>query len=421
MSITRNTLKLLWGRSGGLCAYCGASLTRSSLVSGEMLSIANQAHIIAQTTGGPRGEGYFGGVDRDGYDNLILLCPTHHALIDRDPTSHPPHALRRMKLKHESWVQQTLKASWSEGGGKANAPSRLRLAPIFTHFLDHYFLEMKSAEGSHLVAAEATLATRLALLAGDCLLVPAAAYAESHLCAEIVDSFQPLYPTGALWLIGAGTSIADYSERKLAQYPKDSSHSRAYVNLRTREVPPPFLTRSESATGRIIHDWSVLPDNPVFSSIADLWTIDRPQDFENRWLSVPERLEGQAFIVDHVLPLLGLRSPDLRFRNRLHAIINQSYYAGFIDEFHCGLVADLVYLRAPFDARSQTTDLPYRPLASLLSPSGFLQRIVETRVETLLSLREDPEWQTALRTVLEIDSWSEAKGDHDGEGNIIST
>jgi len=47
-------------------------------------------------------------IDRDSYDNLILLCPTHHVEIDKDFTAWPVERLRVIKAHHEAWVSEQL-------------------------------------------------------------------------------------------------------------------------------------------------------------------------------------------------------------------------------------------------------------------------------------------------------------------------
>jgi len=91
----------LWGRAGGRCSVCRASLTRVALdgVLGEI------AHIVARSPGGPRGDDPLPAERRDSYDNLILLCPNHHTEVDRDIKFWPSSKLREQKASHEQWVQ----------------------------------------------------------------------------------------------------------------------------------------------------------------------------------------------------------------------------------------------------------------------------------------------------------------------------
>src|SRR2546427_94615 len=92
--------KLLWGRAAGRCSKprCGDHVTRYA-VRGEDYLVGEMAHMIAQARHGPRGDGEGGD---DSYDNLILLCPTHHREVDKAPDDEfPVELLREWKAKHE--------------------------------------------------------------------------------------------------------------------------------------------------------------------------------------------------------------------------------------------------------------------------------------------------------------------------------
>jgi hypothetical protein len=46
--------------------------------------------------------------DRNRYENLILLCNTHHQLIDDQEATYTPERLRAVKVDHERWVEDRL-------------------------------------------------------------------------------------------------------------------------------------------------------------------------------------------------------------------------------------------------------------------------------------------------------------------------
>lgn len=70
--------------------------------------LGEMAHIVAQSTDGPRGDPNLPADQVDGYDNLILLCPTHHRMIDENPAAYPTDVLQRIKAAHEDWVRTAL-------------------------------------------------------------------------------------------------------------------------------------------------------------------------------------------------------------------------------------------------------------------------------------------------------------------------
>jgi hypothetical protein len=104
LAISEADIKILWGRSAGMCSRpgCGADLTslpegRSAYTVGEM------AHVIARSAKGPRGDSRGGD---DTYANLILLCPTDHRHIDKAPEGEfPPDVLYGWKAAHERRIR----------------------------------------------------------------------------------------------------------------------------------------------------------------------------------------------------------------------------------------------------------------------------------------------------------------------------
>lgn len=94
--------KLLWGRSGNRCAVCKIELT----LDGSLETLGQMAHIVAHSPDGPRGANRLEDVDQ--YSNLILLCPNHHAEIDKLPDRWSVDAIQRLKSDHETWVSERL-------------------------------------------------------------------------------------------------------------------------------------------------------------------------------------------------------------------------------------------------------------------------------------------------------------------------
>ena len=69
--------------------------------SGQVTSIEELAHIIGSSVDGPRGDDPLPLSQRDEYENIILLCPTCHTLIDKAKGQFPAEALREWKREHE--------------------------------------------------------------------------------------------------------------------------------------------------------------------------------------------------------------------------------------------------------------------------------------------------------------------------------
>ena len=80
MSVTATTLKALFALLGNRCAFPGC---QQSLVDAQRsVVIGEVAHIRGRRPGAKRHDPLQTDGERDSFDNLLLLCPVHHTLID---------------------------------------------------------------------------------------------------------------------------------------------------------------------------------------------------------------------------------------------------------------------------------------------------------------------------------------------------
>lgn len=103
------TVKRLFAVSGNRCAFPGCPLPLIDKESGKVTG--KICHIKANNSNGPRYDGLQSEEERQGFDNLILLCPIHHDVIDSDIESYTDERLRRMKEKHEAGQHQEAEPS----------------------------------------------------------------------------------------------------------------------------------------------------------------------------------------------------------------------------------------------------------------------------------------------------------------------
>ena len=102
------TKMILFGKSGGRCQFegCNKYLLRDDITS-EEFNDANVAHIVASSSNGPRGTDNSKELSA-GIDNLMLLCKTHHKLVDDNPEEYTVERLTEMKLNQEEKVKELL-------------------------------------------------------------------------------------------------------------------------------------------------------------------------------------------------------------------------------------------------------------------------------------------------------------------------
>lgn len=98
---------ILWGKAAGRCQYRGCN--EPLHIDPHTKSLMNRsyvAHIIADSPGGPRGDEILSPKLAKDISNLMLLCDTHHRLIDiNDVAGHPVELLVVMKQEHEQRIE----------------------------------------------------------------------------------------------------------------------------------------------------------------------------------------------------------------------------------------------------------------------------------------------------------------------------
>jgi hypothetical protein len=71
---------------------------------GEITSVEELAHIIGQKEDGPRGDHPLPLDQRDEYQNILVLCPYCHSIIDKNPRLFPDDLLLSWKARHEDEI-----------------------------------------------------------------------------------------------------------------------------------------------------------------------------------------------------------------------------------------------------------------------------------------------------------------------------
>ena len=92
------TIKKLFAQSGNYCAFpvCQTNMIDENLIFGEICHIEGENETSARYNPKMTPE------QRNSLDNLILLCPTHHTLIDKNPSKYTTDYITKMKSEHES-------------------------------------------------------------------------------------------------------------------------------------------------------------------------------------------------------------------------------------------------------------------------------------------------------------------------------
>ena len=108
MPVKETTKRIIWAKAAGKCSMCKKNLVMGDKSEGSTHLIGEVAHIVAENPNGPRGESPLSLEQRNAENNLLLLCPDCHTLIDLNPDAYPVERLLAIKAKHEEWVLSAL-------------------------------------------------------------------------------------------------------------------------------------------------------------------------------------------------------------------------------------------------------------------------------------------------------------------------
>jgi hypothetical protein len=104
--LPRPVVSYVWMRCGGRCAFAGCNTPLwKDILTNTAVNTGLIAHIVSWTPSGPRGDVVFSPKLARDPDNLMLLCPTHHDLVDDHPDAYPRELLLDYKSRHEARVE----------------------------------------------------------------------------------------------------------------------------------------------------------------------------------------------------------------------------------------------------------------------------------------------------------------------------
>ncbi len=137
MSYSDRTIKRLFARSQNQCAMpkCIGRMVVGETVIGEI------CHIRARRKNGPRFDPNLTPAERNAYENLLLLCPTCHKLVDRNAATYSVDLLTDIKTVQEN------------EGGLELSPSDRRAAMLLIESLKPKSRAKASARGNGVAIA----------------------------------------------------------------------------------------------------------------------------------------------------------------------------------------------------------------------------------------------------------------------------
>ncbi|MEP7287791.1 MAG: HNH endonuclease [Chloroflexota bacterium] len=137
------TIKLVWGLSGNQCAFprCNEQCIESSTDCDDAAIQCEMAYIFAYGNHGPRANPEMLERSRNLHENLILLCPTHHNLVDKQLNTYTATNLLDWKFRREEKANRRK--------GQIVKESDLELEPAIFHSIPavkRFFLRKEELE-----------------------------------------------------------------------------------------------------------------------------------------------------------------------------------------------------------------------------------------------------------------------------------
>ena len=102
-AVPEGTKRILFLKSRNRCAFpgCNTPLVELPIGNSPHKIIGEICHIHSVKEDGPRGKIGLTSDEYNTYDNLIMLCPNHHTIVDGQDEAYPAESLRGWKETHE--------------------------------------------------------------------------------------------------------------------------------------------------------------------------------------------------------------------------------------------------------------------------------------------------------------------------------
>ena len=121
--ILQDTVMRLVGAGAGWCyrPECTTGSLWHVLEDKTAVKLAEVAHIVAASNDGPRADSAAKDEELASFDNLLLLCPNCHTIVDKAHDSFPVELMQQWKRSHESRVRGVLEIKKYATRGELNA------------------------------------------------------------------------------------------------------------------------------------------------------------------------------------------------------------------------------------------------------------------------------------------------------------
>lgn len=104
------TQKRLFASSGNYCQNPACANELFVDAAGNVIHIAEMAHVFAANDSGPRAKPELSKEERGSFDNLVVLCANCHTMVDKAPSTYTDELMLRWKREHANKLKSLFSA-----------------------------------------------------------------------------------------------------------------------------------------------------------------------------------------------------------------------------------------------------------------------------------------------------------------------
>lgn len=246
-----------------------------------------------------------------------------------------------------------VESSVVSGGEGLEAHSPRKGTHVLISFLDHFVLETSgygvSRKRDLVIEEECRQALRLALLAFDCVYIPAVSYVQSPLCKRLLDEHRSQIRLGAIQLLSDASTWREFVSVRRGEYGKGSKeralYSSAEVLASLEEFP---LRATERDTTRALHrEWMKAIQEGAFREHvlgAPESAMDNPEQHVGILTCAAEDLGARAFIARHLQESLKRQALSVA-ESRLTRAICDLFFSHFCSQIGLEIFDTLAFVR----------------------------------------------------------------------------
>ena len=265
----------------------------------------------------------------------------------------------------------------------------------FLHYFDLHFIDnVYKKYLPNKVDKEVELATKLAFLCCNSLVIPLASYFENNKCQQLYNLIKRNVPNYNIKFMTAAESISLFVNAKTLQYDKDSKQYSIYNKAFDDNILNSnnnLITKEESTTYFIKKKWNALLkegsfEEDSFGSVKSLLPID----FMERCSKLDTLLGGLAYTPEYICNVL-LRDCKQSFLlvPKLTNIINNFYFESYIAhlKYHAVFInLDLLNFQY-INFNKYPLVIPYQEIIDLLKQHNKLNMIKKSSFKKLYELK----------------------------------